>query len=486
MKTIALYLSVISVAAIAAWAVFSGAKDDEATTEQNDPESIEGTSLDPLWYRNISREERLGSARFRLLRMSSTVIAANQAGPVKDEIALLCHDEAVVDQIITAFEETPPRAPARISAFMEIFARVRHPRFAELFIRAVNHEEYEPKANALEAARVQATPEALPLLATALADADADEQVRVVRAIQAIGSPEGYDLIRRQLGRLERNALIIGLPILAESNYREARPGIERLMDHEDVDVAIIAAYAAARLGKSSAIARLREHARNLNRLDGSRAQAVQLHARIAPRKEADAFDRELLDDPVSVVRAEALAGLVARRDAAALASAAKALGSKEPYERSEAMIALARSGRDEDLDVIRPFVVNSPARELKLLFSAMGFGRAPGSVDFMAEFMDRGLDIRRNVLYALPSHGQRAVPLLTKCLQEAEEETAIGDLARALSSIPCPASREALLAWVKNPRGSKRLRTYVRSGVQRIDQDLIAGKLAPLDRGLE
>jgi HEAT repeat protein len=487
MKTLLLYLAVMLSAAGAAWMVFRtpAQSGDQTEAEQAEAamEAVRGSTRDPLWYRDLSPQERRASARFRILRMASSSVSPTQIGELKDEIALLCYDESVVELVVSAFEELPSRAPARTSAFMELFGRVRHPKFAELFHRAINHEEYEPRVNALEAARVQANERSLPFLSAALTTADEANQVRIVRAISAIGSAAGYDLIRRNLGRMGRDALILGVPLLAEANYREALPAIERLLDHSEVDVQVVAAYSVARLGRDIGIEKLAEHARARDRLEASRAQALQLHARIAPKSRATALDLEMLEDDADLVRTEALSGLVARGHEKGYERVQEYLDGDDPAARSRAMIALGRSGRDEDLQRARSVLGRLGPREIQIFFTSVGLGRAPGAVDLFAEIARRRGPEAKIALEAFPSLGQRALPTLAELLTAEEEESRIADIARAISAIPCDRAREILLAW--SPRGSTNLRIYVRSGVRRIDQKVLAGEIAEMNRGL-
>ncbi|MEZ6194917.1 MAG: HEAT repeat domain-containing protein [Planctomycetota bacterium] len=469
MKTILAYAFAVVVAGFLAWLVFHEPR--RATEEDRGPDVTAGLPSDPMWYRRCDTEERLASARFRLSRMTSSSVPAQQAGPMKDEIALLCLDEAVVDMIVSSFEAHPRLPTAELSAYMEIFSRVRHAKFEPLLVRAVNHDDYEPQVNAVEAARVQASARAVPFLDAALANAERDLQMRVVRALGAIGTASAVEVVRRHLPGLDRDAIILGIPILAGANYREGIPVLERLLRHEDPDVEVLAAFSLARLGRGSGLDRLAAVVRDPARADGNRAQALQFHFELTGAK-GIALDREILEGAGPLLAGEALCDLVRAGDATARERARAALESLDAGERSRACLALGRSADESDLRHVEERLDGMSGDEIKVFLTAVGVGRTPAGLALLERLALRRDFIGDLAIKRFADFGEVAVDPLIRSMDAEKETERFAALARALASIPSPRARDHLASCAIP--GNARLEIYVRSGVQRQDLALL------------
>ena len=261
LKNLLIYLAVIAVSGGLAWYLFrdTAPKDDPVPEEDSLP-----TIENPIWYRGAGPELRIAAIRKRLPLMTSMSIPPEQAGPVKDEIALLCaFHEDCVDEVVDYVKKSSLRNSAEVSAFMEIFTRVRNPKFGELLAIGIDHQRWEARYNAAEAAVTQGDPRAVEILTAALMEQEGLEVQSVIEALVRIGGDAGYGALAYGLQRNEANILKSILVALGTVGYRPALPDIRALLNGQDIEVRVVAAWALANMGQQQGVERLLTYLRD-------------------------------------------------------------------------------------------------------------------------------------------------------------------------------------------------------------------------------
>ena len=186
-KTILLYVVVISVSAGLAFALFH--KEDVAI-------DIEFEVVDdPLWYVTASEGARRFGLKKRLALMTSRSIGPERTGPIKEEIALLCRDSKLVDLLIDAYQTRPKNSAALTSAYMEIFQKIKDPRLTKLAQENFDHLEFTVRLNAARAALIQGHPRAISRLGKVLAESEGYEATQILETLGNLGGTDAWGVL---------------------------------------------------------------------------------------------------------------------------------------------------------------------------------------------------------------------------------------------------------------------------------------------------
>ena len=466
LKTISIYLLVMGISAVMAYAVFAGLSKDPT-----DEDSTEGDVHDPLWYRTASLEVRENGLRARLDVMTSAVISAAEAGPVKDEIALLCRDEAIVDLVVQSFADRKDLSSSELSAYMEIFARVRHEKFGPLVAEGIKHPRFEPKLNSFDAAIVQRHPSTARFIGRALPELTGYLATRAIAALTHIGTDEAVEQIIEALDHDDHDLVIHALQAVVLHSALEALPRLEEITKREDPEIRITAAWAMAALGRSRGRKLLEAAARDLTTTGSQRAQAIQFIGQL-PGRPNTALLEDLAEDEDDFVAFESQLCLVRLRDQEILAELRNDVESDEFSRRRRALAMYASSGHEEDLELVNRRLDDLADDEIKLFMEALKRGQAKGAAEFVRRIAERDDAIGVAAISRFHDFGDRGVAMLRLIYDERKNDEKLGHLISAGGSIETTES----LAFLESidVGNDRRLWLFLRGNIRKIELALL------------
>ncbi len=459
-----LYILVLAISGTLAWALWN---QWHAPAE---PPPLEGID-DPLWYRTADFATRRAALEKRLDLMTSTRIAAADVGPIKDDVALLCRDPRLVDVVVQRFRERKDINTAQLSAFMEIFARVKNPKFAKLLSEGIHHREFEPRINAFDAALTQGDPAILADLRTVMGSQGGYSLRRVIEALGAIGGDEALDLVTRAIASGDHDAVLQGIATCVVYRLNRAIPILEPLLKDGRRDVALTAAWGLVSLGYSGGADVIRRLALDRGVDQGTRAQAV-IYLLETSGKAATETLRRLRADPDPNVAFEARLGLIKLGDEDELLALDRALRSEDPGEREQGATFCAASGRDEDVERFRRVMGSVGRAEITAFLNALPRGRAPAALSILKDLSRPGGPYEQLAISRFHEYGDDGVEAIETLLASHPEGERLGWLISALGSIGTPRARDTLLKMP--PPRSRRLWLYLRNNVRVIDLALL------------
>ncbi|MCB9831554.1 MAG: HEAT repeat domain-containing protein [Planctomycetes bacterium] len=444
LKTVVLYLVVIAGSGLIAYAIFHDRKDESAREDQG---GLIDRVEDPLWYRHADEETCLTALARRSRLLTSTAIPPEQAGPTKDDVALLC-----------AFHESCARAFAdhvlaqarlgavELSAIMEIAARVRSPHFAALPPLGLDSPVWEVRYNAADAAITQGDPRAIPMLAQSLMEQSGIEILRVIDALTRIGGDEAYGTLAYGLQREDpdiRKALIVPL---ARAAYRPAIPDLRPVLEDGSPEVRMLAAWALMRMGQTEGRGLLIATCRDHDLPGPVRAQAANiLGSEMIERPEVVALMRELLGDDEVAVAFEARLALATSGEEAVLAGLHADLDSDYADRRRLAIGILASCGRNEEIDRLAPRLPQMTIEEFAVFLNAAGRGLATGALEYIVEQARRKDRVGQLAMAAFRPFGDAALPHLRDLVLSLDDRILKLDALGAIGSIESAAARATL-----------------------------------------
>ncbi len=466
MKTLLLYGAVVALAAGLAVLVFS----EPATSDSlGDREVVQVD--DPAWYRTASFGTRLAALKKRLALMTSRAIAPEQTGPVKDDIALLCRDEALVDVVIDSFESHPHLTSALLSAYMEIFGRVKNPKFTPLLKRGFESPEFEVRMNAAAAGMVHGSARSIEEIGQALLVSSGAQAGSLLATLLADGGGNALHWVEAVIAEREEEGLLIpSLRAMGDARYMNAIPTIRRRLKHPSAAVEIAAAAALAIMGQQDGYQYIRNLAMDEKASPLARAEAVQvlhtvaggknkeLFRKLASRKDAAGFESRLvllkLRDPEMIKQLRS-----------------KALG-KRGLDKVQAAGALGASGVEEDAAFLAEHVDEFDVATLRAVIESLKRGRPKNAGRFIANLAalkkpEAGLAYR-----AFSQYGEDALDDLARVLAKETDPERRDLLLRAASLVPCEKSL-AILQSV-DAGDDRDLWMLVRSLIRKVDLGIL------------
>lgn len=469
MRTVLPFVLVVLFGALAAWVVFRSAPEEATDAGREDDLAADGGIDDPTFYRHLDPRERIEAANKRIATMATTAIAASAAGPTKDELALLATHEDVVDLIVDRFRARS--GAAETSAFMEIFSRVKHPRFGPLVNEGLRDESFEALSNALRAAAVQADPVTVPALGALLSRSIEIGHTPVVKALDAVGTQDAYALLAARLPDLEHDPALEALLALGGIGYTEAVPAIRARASTADPVLRVVALGTLGRLGQSEGFDGLEEVVLDAGENPELRAQALQILGDLgAPG--AVAVARSVKDSPDPYVASEAMLILVRARDPELLSELEEALTSADPGARSRALGLLGGSGHPDDLRLVAATFDRLSPTEQHTFLTALTRAKTPGAAPFIADLARDGRHPWSSAIQALARLGDDALPELEALVREVGvDDHRIDDLVVALGSLPSAEARRVLESLETRDR---RLWIGIRRAIRAIDLALL------------
>ena len=482
------YLAVAVISGLAAWLLYSTYLGDRASTSNgsdvsnssNETHVVTGLR-DPLWYRAVSDEEARLAARRRLDLMTSTEIPPTETGPLKDEVALLCLREDIVDIVVESYRSRKDVSPAQVSAYMEIFARVRHEKFALLVADGVADRQAETRLNAVQAATVQRDPRLAPFLNSILPDVGSYDASRIITALAAMGSAEAYEGIRRAVADDDPVTALAALRVVSDGGAFVALPDVRARLDDDDPTIRVIAAWTLIRLGQRSlGTARLLRAAKNRDLEGAARAQALQLlhEARDDDAASLVADVRPLTESDDVAVALEAFNYLVTVGDEAANEKLAQDLDAKgRPRELLRALTVCGRSGRDVEIERVMSRRSRYSAAEMRRFVESLQNGQAPGAVACLVELAATDDAVGQAALRAFVAFGERALDALAELLKTASGRDRILAVVAPIQAIASPRSIDLIEAVEAG--SDRRLRRLLRENIRLVEQKLLA-RLGP------
>ncbi len=459
-----LYLLVLTVSGALAWALWSQWRTVET------PSPSEGID-DPLWYRTADFATRRAALEKRLDLMTSTRIAAADVGPIKDEVALLCRDPRLVDVVVQRFKERKDINSAQLSAFMEIFARVKNPAFARLLSEGIRHPKFEPRINAFDAALTQGDPAILADLRSVMDAQGGYSLRRVVDALGAIGGDEALDLVTRAVASGDHDAILQGITTCVAYRLNRAIPLLEPLMKDARDDIALSAAWGLVSLGYSGGADLIRRFCLDRGVHSATRAQAVVYLVETSGETAGETL-RRLREDGDPSVAFEARLGLIRLGDEREVEALERALRSEDALEREEAATLCAATGRDEDVERFREALPSLARGEVAAFLNALPRGKARAALSLLEELSRPGSPHEQLAISRFHEFGDDGVDVIERLLADRPEGERLGWLISALGSIGTPRARETLLTM--EPPRSRRLWLYWRNNVRVIDLALL------------
>ncbi|MEE9392223.1 MAG: hypothetical protein V3W41_06935 [Planctomycetota bacterium] len=439
MKTLLIYILVAFGSGLMAWTLFH-----DAVSPNSGATGAKVSKLDdPLFYLDISSTERLERARLRLDVMANTSIAATSTGSVKDELALLCRDEAVVDLIVDDFHQRR-KADAPLSSFMEIFARKKHPKFAPLVRYGLLSRNYEAISNAKRAVFTQRHSNVVVPLLTLLDKSEEGSDRSVVDALIALGNDEAFDALRLRLTRFDRECLLSAMPALANRKLKEAIPQFRALRNHENVDVRVLAAWACASLGLSEGIRNLKDDVADESLKETSRAQALHYLYLATGLDSLLIYDRWARGD-LPNLGFEALVSLLKCGHEDGRRRVMRDLAGDDLVRRSQALSVLGRIG---DLGALREMRLNwrrYHANELGAFMAGLSQAGIVEALPLLRDLYLAGEPYRFIAERNFESYGHLAVPYLAEIAEKVKDTSSWQRLVAILASIHHQDSRALL-----------------------------------------
>lgn len=425
----------------------------------------------PLWYRHLSEAEMLTAARWRLDNMTRNDLPAADIGPIKDEIALLCRSEAVVDLVVERYHALKESGTAQLSAYMEIFKRFRHEKFGALVADGIRSERQAPQVNALDAAVVQRDPRLVSFLAEQLPAKSGYAGEKIIEALAAIGSTDALATCLRAVSSKDDNVAKWALTVAANAGWVEAADAMKAQTKSSDPIVRAIAAWALARIGQPSGVEILKNLALDVSNTPEGRAQAIQNLGLLDAKSTAKDL-AALVDAESFPVRRESRVALLNFRDSEMLARLKNALDGNDDAKRADALAVLARSRYDEDLALVTERLTKLSQFEIADFLKDLPLGGAPGSAAFCERIARRSDDLGTLGLRQIHKFGESALVSLDRLIKEKPEHERKMQMIAAAASVGTKRAMEFCERFIADD--DRRIANWAQQNVRLIEQRLI------------
>ncbi len=433
LKSILLYVAVILLSGGLAVFVFN---QSERSTEAKNAEVIPAGVDDPIWYRHASLGARRAQLKKRLALMTSRAIAPEMTGPTKDEVALLCRDERLVDDVVDAFRSHPNMTPALLSAFMEIFARVKHPKFARLLEQGFKSREYDVRLNAADAGLVQGDARAVSEIGEALLTASGMQAQRLLHSLIACGGGEAMDYLEGViLQRSEPELILEAIHAMAKAGYTNAIPTIREKTRDSDKRIAVAASMALAMMGQQDGYQNLLHMVNDGNEDALVRSECVQFLYSVAGSRRRDVYEK-LRNEP-GTLGFEARLALLKLRDPEVLEETKRLLVDGNPHQKIESIGLLGASGNAEDVSFLMQHVDEMSAVMVASCLSSLKRGRARNAGDLLGALALCRTPQSAQVYNAIHEFDAGVLPGLEQALSRETDPTRRNLLLRAIANIP-------------------------------------------------
>lgn len=426
---------------------------------------------DPLFYKSMTTAERLIAARYRLDSMTRNDIAPGEIGPIKDEVALLATDEAVVDLIVERFAICKAGGIAQLSAYMEIFARIRHPKFVPLIAEGILSEREASQINALDAAIVQRDPRLVSYLAQMLPQQTGYRAQRILEALGAIGTTDALAACLRAISAPERSKKIWAMTAAASAHWTDAKTAVEA--QHADADpmVRTIAAFALASFGDPRGKEWLVAAAKDRTLPEDARAQAIQNLLQVGAKEKAGSL-AELVDTEAAAVRREARVTLLVWRDPALIARLKSELGGLDPAKSGDAIAVFARGGVTEDMRYLASVADMLQPDDLAALLRQLPQGGNDAALEIYEKYVRRNDELGILALRYAHRFGKKSLELLKTLAAETKDEERLMLVIAAIASVATREAVDVLMTHVESP--SKKIRNWARQNVRLVEQEML------------
>lgn len=408
------------VLAIVAVKVTSGSAPEEPPPRRTE------TGRTPSFHLHLARAERLRLARKCLDGISSA--QAKALGAVKDDLALLADDPAVIRMILEDWEQRSRISKFEAAAFGDVFARIRHEDFVAPAVTLLDHEEFQVRHKAIEVAATQCDPRFVPGLDRLFAEITAKKPGegmrtldRIVSAARACGGDHLPVLLARALENPLPHVRDVAAAIIREDRMRGMRDRLIPLLQDQEPQARLQAAWGLASFGDdrfvSEIIKGLDPREPVLSAFCMEAARDLDLRAAIPTIK------RHLL-----VARAELKTGmlltLAVMGDSDTLTRLRTWANDPEARvpDRIVGLMALAAVGEEQDLSLLRKVASDGPAIEVQNIAVGLTFREGPPDVELARRILSCGHFAHPGPAQVgewLPRLGEALVPWLAQRLDD-------------------------------------------------------------------
>lgn len=437
---------------------------------------------DPLWYRSLDTNGKILAVQKRLDLMTSTSVPAHRAGPIKDEIALLCTDEAVVDRVVESFRRRQDLSVAQISAYMEIFGRIRHPEFGSLLTDGILMDRMETQINALEAAIVQRSPELVPYLGTVLKTHDGYVGLKIISALIGINTAASRRFICEAVSSEDAGIANEALSAVGGLRLTDALPrAMKRIGDGPDI-VRVMASWAVARMGQSSGSRSLVKLAADKSVEKMARAQALQNLTLLRYWSAADEL-RPLLTSEVAEVRLETAVFLATAGDKKTREHLIQVLDNEDAADRDQALRVLARTGHPEDLELVQSKLGGLHPREILVFSRSLMIVRPAGSLEFISNLLRKRPDMRPSLIGLMGPFGEKGLLVLEELMDanQGVDRAWTLQLIGAIGGVQSKRAQEVLATLEST--SDRRVWRFARENIRLIEQRMLKVEPVPYMR---
>ncbi|MFT7619277.1 MAG: hypothetical protein ACI97A_002927 [Planctomycetota bacterium] len=465
LKSLALYVTIIVASAGLAFFMF-GQQDSSGQAPVEQLEKID----DPIWYRTASYGIRLSALKQRLALMTSRVIAPEQTGTVKDEIALLCRDDRLVDVVVDSFNSHPRLTPALVSAYMEICGRVNNPKLGVLLEHGFRSKEFDVRMNAADAGILHDDGRSVTEMGEAIQVASGMGARQILASLIKIASNESISWIEHVLEREEADLLVPAIRALGDAKSVAAIPRIRTRLEHPSPNVVIAAAGALATMGQEDGYQFLKRLADNPNADPLERSEAVQMLYTVSGRKNIDLFHK--LAARGDSIGFEARLNLLKLRDSVTLAAIHQDVLEGNPHERVTAVGSLGASGVSEDVEFLVAHIEDMDLSMYRSMLQSLKRGRAPNATKAIAALAALARPESGLAYNAFPPFEEAGLDDLAVLVAEENDPVRRDLLLRTIATIPSKKSLE-ILESIK-PGRDRDLWLLVRSLIRKVDLGIL------------
>lgn len=208
----------------------------------------------PAFHVFGSQDEKEAAIAGGLRKLTSG--KAVELGALKDDMALLSTEPSMQQRILEAFHQRSHLTTYEASGFLDIFAKVKNPRFVEPTSKLLMHEDWAVQRSAIPAAATQAHESLTPALLTVYRKMVSEfknegEQTRaeVIAAAQACGGPTLGALLDQAMS--DPSALVVEVAVSAAQarNLKALAPRIRELLKHDVGAISLRSAWALGSFG---------------------------------------------------------------------------------------------------------------------------------------------------------------------------------------------------------------------------------------------
>lgn len=422
------------------------------------PGSRQGTAVAPtasgqrpgfhVWGTEEDRQ-----AAFRKAIADLTSGQPQEIGALKDDLALLCDDPAVVRAILEHYNRRARLTRYEAAGFADIFALVKNPAFVAPLKNLFQHEEWIVRRNSIDAAVTQADPELTPALdreyqwvLREFEGKGGQSRLGILHAAAACGGDHFPVVLDRAFADPEATVRGGALEIVIDRKLDTLLSRVRAAVDDPDSGVRLRARWALAVLGQRDAVPQLLGFLDPRNPAESLLAvQAVTT----VPVPEAAAEIRRLLQDATADVRPAFIVALVLLGDPAIVPELEAALDEERaPPERvAEALAGLAAAGSDRHLPRLRREARIGGFRTGGILRGLAASARVPDPELLEAVLDNETVTHPAMVEAVVPRAGDGLVSFLAGRLREARTDNRAAFLLGCLRLLGSEAARNAIIA---------------------------------------